>query len=48
LFPFEDDDLRSKLKSNAREMIVTRYKQKVVWYALLKEYQRIVKQNTPA
>ena len=35
----EDEDFYAKLKQNARSMIVERYEQKVVWEALLKEYQ---------
>lgn len=34
-----DEPLRNRLKSNARRMIVERYEQRVVWEALLKEYQ---------
>lgn len=35
----EDDMLRKKIKSNAREMITSRYEQQIVWEALLKEYK---------
>jgi glycosyltransferase involved in cell wall biosynthesis len=37
----EDEDFYAKLKQNARKMIVERYEQKVVWEALLKEYQQL-------
>jgi len=37
----EDKDLLSKLKANARRMIVERYEQQVVWDALLAEYKRL-------
>lgn len=37
----EDKDLLNKLKSNARRMIVERYEQKVVWHAILAEYNRL-------
>jgi glycosyltransferase involved in cell wall biosynthesis len=36
-----DDDLRIKLKENARPMIVDRYEQQMLWNALLKEYKRL-------
>jgi glycosyltransferase involved in cell wall biosynthesis len=36
-----DSDLRMKLKSNAREMITSRYEQKWVWEALLEEYRQL-------
>jgi hypothetical protein len=39
-----DIDLRNRLKSNAREMITSRYEQKLVWEALLEEYKRLEKQ----
>lgn len=32
-------EFRNQLKVNARQMIISRYEQKVVWEALLKEYQ---------
>jgi len=38
-----DKELYSKLKKNAREMIVSRYEQKMVWNALLDEYKRLTK-----
>ncbi|SFU68353.1 Glycosyl transferases group 1 [Porphyromonadaceae bacterium KHP3R9] len=37
-----DKELYTKLKSNSREMIVSRYEQKVVWKALLDEYKRLI------
>lgn len=37
----ENADLRNQLKQSAREMITSRYEQKVVWEALLNEYQRL-------
>lgn len=37
----DDKDLYQKLKSSAREMITSRYEQKVVWEALLEEYRRV-------
>jgi len=37
----EDNELLSKLKINARRMIVDRYEQQVVWGALLAEYKRL-------
>jgi glycosyltransferase involved in cell wall biosynthesis len=36
-----NSDLRTKLKSNAREMITSRYEQKMVWEALLEEYKSL-------
>jgi glycosyltransferase involved in cell wall biosynthesis len=36
-----DSVLRNCLKQNAREMITSRYEQKMVWEALLKEYQSL-------
>ena len=35
----ENSDLRNKLKQNARSIITSRYEQKLVWEALLKEYK---------
>ena len=35
-----DEDYFKKLKSNAREMIVSRYEQKVVWEAIIEEYKK--------
>lgn len=37
-----DKELYKKLQENAREMICNRYEQKLVWEALLKEYERLV------
>ena len=36
-----DENYFKKLKSNAREMIVSRYEQKVVWKAILQEYRNL-------
>jgi glycosyltransferase involved in cell wall biosynthesis len=38
-----DIDLRNRLKSNAREMITSRYEQQLVWEALLEEYKSLEK-----
>jgi glycosyltransferase involved in cell wall biosynthesis len=38
---FEDAGLYTELKKNARSMITERYEQKVVWEALLAEYQKL-------
>ena len=38
----ENKDLYQHLKSNAREMIVSRYEQKMVWEALLDEYMKLI------
>ncbi|HLV42506.1 MAG TPA: glycosyltransferase family 4 protein, partial [Brumimicrobium sp.] len=38
----QDETLRTKLQSNAREMIVDRFEQTVLWEALLEEYQRLL------
>lgn len=38
-----DKGLVDKFKSNAREMVVSRYEQKVVWDAILDEYSRLEK-----
>ena len=35
---FRDDELRFKLRDNSRSMITSRYEQKLVWEALLDEY----------
>lgn len=43
LFLYENKDFYKKLKQNAREMIVSRYEQSLVWNALLEEYQNILK-----
>ncbi len=37
----ENKDLYLHLKNNAREMITSRYEQRVVWEALLEEYRRL-------
>jgi glycosyltransferase involved in cell wall biosynthesis len=37
-----DRVLIDKLRSNAREMIVSRYEQKMVWEALLEEYRNLI------
>lgn len=36
-----DENYFKKLKSNAREMILSRYEQKVVWEAILQEYKNL-------
>jgi glycosyltransferase involved in cell wall biosynthesis len=36
-----NDNFREKLQKNARQMIVTRYEQQVVWAAILAEYKRL-------
>lgn len=36
-----DDTFRSKLQQKARQMIVSRYEQKVVWEAILAEYKKL-------
>jgi glycosyltransferase involved in cell wall biosynthesis len=41
----EDKDLRNHLKQYAREMITSRYEQKMLWNALLEEYRRLETQN---
>ena len=41
LLLLENLEIRNKLKSNAREMITSRYEQKVVWEALLAEYKSL-------
>ena len=38
----EDSYLYEQLKSQAREMITSRYEQKVVWEALLEEYKKLL------
>ncbi len=40
----QDKKLFNSLKCNAREMIVSRYEQKVVWNAILEEY-KLLEQN---
>jgi len=39
----ENSKLRNQLKQNARELITSRYEQKLVWEALLKEYRSLEK-----
>jgi len=39
----EDSYLYEQLKSQSREMITSRYEQKVVWEALLEEYRRLLR-----
>jgi glycosyltransferase involved in cell wall biosynthesis len=41
-----DPVLIDKLRSNAREMITSRYEQKMVWEALLKEYRSLTGKST--
>jgi hypothetical protein len=36
-----NNDFREKLQKNARQMIVARYEQQVVWEAILGEYKRL-------
>lgn len=36
-----DDDFRRQLQQKSRQMIVSRYEQKVVWEAILAEYKKI-------
>ena len=38
----EDEQLYKHLASNSREMITSRYEQKLVWEALLEEYKRLL------
>ncbi|NBC57063.1 MAG: glycosyltransferase [Bacteroidetes bacterium] len=38
----EDQNLFQELKRNARDMITSRYEQKLVWEALLEEYKRLL------
>jgi glycosyltransferase involved in cell wall biosynthesis len=38
-------ELRNRLKSNAREMITSRYEQKLLWGTLLHEYQTVLSKN---
>jgi glycosyltransferase involved in cell wall biosynthesis len=40
---YNDHNLRHQLASNARQMIVDRYEQQMVWDALLDEYQFLIK-----
>ena len=37
-----DNDLFNEMKQNARESIVSRFSQKVVWDAILREYQELI------
>ena len=37
----EDEEFYAVLKQNARALIVERYEQKVVWEAVLREYQHL-------
>ncbi|MGX1024412.1 glycosyltransferase family 4 protein [Psychroflexus sp. MBR-150] len=39
----KDQNLYEKLKSNSREMITLRYEQRLVWEAILEEYNQLVK-----
>jgi glycosyltransferase involved in cell wall biosynthesis len=39
---FEDKVWRTKMKKNAREMIVSRYSQVLVWTTLLAEYKKLI------
>lgn len=38
----ENKELYNHLKSNAREMITSRYEQRIVWEALLEEYRKLL------
>jgi glycosyltransferase involved in cell wall biosynthesis len=38
----EEDSFRNNIQQNARQMIVSRYEQQVVWDAILKEYKLIL------
>ena len=38
-----DDSLRENLQKHAREMIVTRFEQIMVWKSILQEYKNIEK-----
>jgi len=40
-----DQTLYSQLKQNARPMITSRYEQRVVWNAILEEYNRLLKEK---
>jgi glycosyltransferase involved in cell wall biosynthesis len=40
-----DDALFTVMKANARKLIIARYEQKVIWEALLSEYQSLIKQH---
>jgi len=42
----ENSDLRNRLKQKARSMITSRYEQRMVWEALLKEYWQLESDNT--
>ena len=41
----EDSLLFKRLKSQARELIITRYEQVVVWEALLDEYVQLLEKT---
>jgi glycosyltransferase involved in cell wall biosynthesis len=41
----ENNVLRDTLRGKAREMIISRYEQKIVWTALLKEYQSLMQEK---
>ncbi len=41
----EDKELYKNLKSNSRQMITSRYEQKLVWEALLMEYQTLLQEK---
>ncbi|MDY0781372.1 glycosyltransferase family 4 protein [Tenacibaculum sp. IB213877] len=41
----EDEDFYKKLKANAREMIMARYEQSLVWNVLLEEYNTLLKEK---
>ena len=38
----EEEDFRNNIQQNARQMIVSRYEQQVVWEAILKEYKSLI------
>ncbi|WP_103865533.1 glycosyltransferase family 4 protein [Aquimarina sp. I32.4] len=38
----DDDELRKKMASNARESIISRYERKYVWEEILKEYKSLI------
>ena len=42
---FEDTSLYLNLKSNSRSLIVTRYKQDLVWSAILDEYKKVLNEK---
>ena len=41
----EDERYRSKLASNARQNIISKYKREILWVALLEEYNAMIKRN---